>query len=120
MLNMDAYDKLPDDYKQALEDAANLTMVEYMAKYTWEDAQATQRILDSGVTATTLPADEMELLRQYTKEAIEQMAAENADYAHVYNSMMTYRKTIESYRNALGEWGFGINLKEYPSIPASD
>lgn len=120
MLNMDAYDKLPEDYQQALEDAANLTMVEYMAKYTWEDAQATQRILDSGVTATTLPEDEMERLRQYTKEAIEQMAAENKDYAHVYNSMMNYRKTMEAYRNALGDWGFGINLKEYPSIPASD
>ncbi|MPN62072.1 hypothetical protein SDC9_209818 [bioreactor metagenome] len=117
MINQAAYDKLPDAYKHAIKDAADLTMVSYMAKYAWNDAQATQRIIDSGVQTTTLPPEEMDLLRQYTREAVEQLAAESKDYAHVYNSMMNYRKTMDSYRTALGDWGWGMNLEEYPNIP---
>ncbi|WP_130861622.1 TRAP transporter substrate-binding protein [Bacilliculturomica massiliensis] len=117
MINQAAYDKLPDAYKDAIEKAAKLTMVEYMAKYTWNDAQATQRILDAGVETTTLSDEDMATLQQYTLESAEALAAESEDYAHVYKSMLNYRKTMENYRTALGDWGFGINLKEYPNIP---
>jgi len=117
MFNQKAFDALPEAYQQAVRDAADITMVHFMAKYAYNDALATQRILDSGVITTTLPADDMALLEQYTKEATEELAASNPDYAHVYTSMMNYRKTMDDYRTALGDWGWGVNLKEYPKMP---
>ncbi|HZK61733.1 MAG TPA: hypothetical protein VFC41_06620, partial [Anaerovoracaceae bacterium] len=85
----------------------------------YNDAKATSKMISEGVTLTKLPAEDMALLEQYTLEATEQLAAENPNYAHVLNSMMEYRKTMEDYRDALGQWGFGFNLDKYPEIPAN-
>lgn len=116
MVNMDAYNELPDAYKKVLENAAKINVVEYMAKYAWGDAQATAKMIEEGVTVTSLPKEDMELLEKYAREATEQLASQNENYAHVLNSMMEYRKGVEAYRDALGQWGWGFNLKEYPNI----
>lgn len=116
MINQDAYNSLSDKLKKCIEEAAKLTCHEYTAKYIWNDALATQRILDSGVETTTLPEDEMKWLEETKTKAAEQMAADNPDYAYVLNSQIQYLKTIASYREALGQWGFGSNWLSYPDI----
>ena len=116
MVNMDAYNALPEEYKLILKQASQLNVAEYLAKYAWEDAAATKRMIEQGVTVTSLSDEDMKTLEGYTLTAMEQMAAENENYAHVLNSMMEYRRAMDDYRDALGQWGFGFNLDKYPEI----
>lgn len=116
MINQAAYEALPAEYQEAIEMAARLTFQKCTASYVWKDAQSTAAMLDSGVVTTTLPDEDMALLEQYTNDAIAQLCSESANYQHVWESMVNYRKTIAPYREALGEFGFGMNLSEYPAI----
>lgn len=119
MVNQKAYDALPAEYQRIIEIASKWNMQEWLAKNAYSDAKATAKMVSEGVTVTNLPEEEMALLEGYVMDATEQLAAENPNYAHVLNSMMEYRKTMDQYRDALGQWGFGFNLKEYPEIPAN-
>ncbi len=117
MINQDVYNSLPDHLKRVIDVAAKTTGHEYMAKYQWNDAQATARMLESdGVTTTILPEEDMRLLEQAKTEALEQMASENPDYKYVLQSQINYLKQFEKYRTAQGKYGFGYNWEMYPNL----
>ncbi|MCG8483119.1 MAG: TRAP transporter substrate-binding protein DctP [Clostridia bacterium] len=116
MINQDAYNGLPEHLKNIIDAAAKTTGHEYTAKYAWNDAVACQKILDSGIKTTRLPDEEMKIIEEVKTKVLEEMAAENPDYAHILKSQINYLKKYASYRDAQGEWGFGNNWNIYPDI----
>lgn len=112
MVNKAAYDALPEEYQQALYDAAKISMAEKQAAYVWRDAQATVDILKAGVQTTTLSDEDMDKIYAAFVEATNECCAESENYAHVWESMMNYRETMNDWRTAQGEWDFGINFEE--------
>lgn len=112
MVNQAAYEALPEDYKQALYDAAKISMAEKQAAYVWRDAEATTQILDAGVETTTLPQEDMDKIYKAFVEATKECCEESENYAHVWESMMNYRKTMNDWREAQGDWDFGINFED--------
>ena len=112
MVNKAAYDALPEAYQQALYDAAKISMAEKQAAYVWRDAQATVDILKAGVETTTLPEEDMDQIYAAFVEATKECCAESENYAHVWESMMNYRATMNDWREAQVDWDFGINFEE--------
>lgn len=112
MVNQAAYEALPEAYQQALYDAAKLSMVDKQAAYVWRDAEATGKILDAGVTTTSLSDEDMNKIYDAFIEATEECCAESENYAHVWESMQNYRDTMHDWRIAQGDWDFGINFGE--------
>ena len=112
MVNQAAYDALPDYYKEALDMAARLTFQEYTAKYAYNDAAATSKMINEyNIQTTTLPDEDMAKIKAAYEEATAELCAGSENYKHVYDSMMAYREHMNDYREALGDWGFGINLE---------
>jgi len=110
MVNLDAYNALPEAYQKALYNAAKLSFVEKTSAYVWRDAQATTKILDAGVETTTLSDEDMNTIYEAFVEATKECCAESENYAHVWNSMMSYRNTMNDWRAAQVDWDFGINF----------
>ena len=91
--------------------AARLTFQEYTAKYAYNDAIATKTMVeDYGIQTTSLNEEDMAIVKAAWEEATAEMCAGSEHYAHVWESMQNYRATVADYRDALGDWGFGINL----------
>lgn len=111
MVNQAAFDALPTEYQEAIDMAAKLTFQEYTAKYAYNDAEATRIMIeDYGIQTTSLSEEDMAIVKAAWEEATAEMCAGSEHYAHVYESMMNYREHMSLYREALGEFGFGINL----------
>ena len=113
MVNMDAWNSLPEAYQEAFQRAAFLCSAESMARYEWESFNATQEMLDSGVTVNFYPEEDLAVIRQYVQEATQQLAAENPDYKHVIDSMNAYRALADPYKDILGDYGYGYSYDEY-------
>lgn len=49
---------------------------------------------------------------KHSYEATKECCAESENYAHVWDSMMKYRETMNDWREAQVDWDFGINFDE--------
>lgn len=113
MVNMDAWNKLPEEYQTAFETAARLCCGEQLSRYIWNDMTVTnQMIEEQGVTVTSLPKEDMELIRQACLETYQEECEINPNFKMVYDSMQAYREAANNYRDWTGDYGFGFNRDE--------
>lgn len=113
MINMDAWNALPEEYQQVVQLAASACCGEQLARYTYNDMTVTNQMLEKdGVTITTLPEEDKQLIRKTCQEIYADEAATNENFNKVYTSMQEYRDTAEAYRNWTGDYGFGFNYDE--------
>lgn len=110
-VNKDAWESLPDDYKEIIRKASKITMTQNSATYAYKDAQSTERMInDDGIEVTSLSEEEIEQIGEITYEIIEDLAKENDDFAKVLQSQMDYLEMYAHYRELQGQWSFGNNL----------
>lgn len=110
MINMDAWNALPDEYKKAIELAASACTGEQIARYTWADMTTTNKMLEQdGVTITKLPEEDKMKIREVCQQTYEEEAAANPNFKVIYDSMKDYRKQAAAYRDWAGDYGFGFN-----------
>mgnify|MGYP004456812349 FL=1 len=109
MINKDAYDKLPQEYKDAIALAASITRAEKMAEYMWNDSKiATKMVEQDGVTVTQMDDDSLNtILAEYNK-VLEDEASKNPNISYILDSMAAYREIVDPYRGQLGRYGFGF------------
>lgn len=110
-VNKDAWESLPDDYKEIIRKASKITMTQNSATYAYKDAQSTEKMInDDGIEVTSLSEEEIEQIGEITYEIIEDLAKENDDFAKVLQSQMDYLEMYAHYRELQGQWSFGNNL----------
>lgn len=110
MVNLDAWNALPEEYQTAFEMAARLCCGEKLATYIWNDMTVTnQMIEDEGIVVTHLPEEDMQTIRETCIETYEEECEINPDFKMVYDSMQAYRETANNYREWTGDYGFGFN-----------
>ncbi len=110
MVNLDAWNALPEEYQTAFEMAARLCCGEKLATYIWNDMTVTnQMIEDEGIIVTHLPEEDMQTIRETCIETYEEECEINPDFKMVYDSMQAYRETANNYREWTGDYGFGFN-----------
>ena len=120
MINLDAYNALPQEYRNALRAAADMTLVEFMAGTQWLDAIATDSMINRhGLTTTRLSDEEMDLIQRTVTEAMSVLAAEDPNYAHVLRSKINFRRVMDPYRYAMERWSFGFpwEPENFPRLP---
>lgn len=110
MVNMDAWNALPEEYQAIFEMAARLCCGEQLARYIWNDMVVTNQMLEEqGITITKLPEEDMALIRETCRQVYEEEAAANPNFKMVYDSMTAYREAAANYRDWTGDYGFGFN-----------
>lgn len=110
MINKEAWESLPKDLQLMIEVAAKTTMLETTSSELYRDALTTNEMLESGkVTVTTYPEEDLKKVHELAKKFAKEMAAENPDFAKVFESQKAYMDNYAKYREMQGDWGFGTN-----------
>ncbi len=110
MVNMDAWNELPEAYQTAFETAARLCCGEELARYYYNDMVVTnQMINEDGVTVTHLSDEDFQTIREACLQTYAEECEINENFKKVYDSMMAYRDTATLYREWTGDYSFGYN-----------
>ena len=95
-VNRDAWDGLPQLYKEAITTAAASTNVAMLSSYDAKNPLALQRLIDSGTEVRPFSNDIMEAAEASAFSIMEEEAAADAGYNEVYQSFKAFREA--SYR----------------------
>jgi TRAP-type mannitol/chloroaromatic compound transport system substrate-binding protein len=109
MINLDAFNELPDNYKEIIEMASYLTMFDAMHRYDYSDIEATNEILAGGTQLNEWDPESWDIFAETAKEVYEEACQESEWFNTAYTSMLDYKEYISQYRDMLGQYGFGFN-----------
>ena len=109
MINLDAWNELPDNYKEIIEMASYLTMFDAIHRYDYNDIGATNDILASGTQLTEWDPEAWDTFCATAEEVYEEARAESEWFDTCYTSMLDYKENIAQYRDMLDLYGFGFN-----------
>ena len=110
MVNMDAWNFLPEEYQTAFEMAARLCCGEQLARYYHNDMVVTNQMIDEqGITVTHLNDEDWQIIRDTCKQTYLEECDINPNYKMVYDSMQAYRESATNYRDWTADYGFGFN-----------
>ena len=110
MVNMDAWNSLPEEYQTAFEMAARLCCGEQLARYYHNDMVVTNQMIDEqGITVTHLNDEDWQIIRDTCKQTYLEECEINPNFKMVYDSMQAYRESATNYRYWTADYGFGFN-----------
>ena len=113
MVNMDPWNKLPEEYQTAFETAARLCCGEQLSRYIYNDMTVTNKMIDEeGITVTHLNDEDWQKIRETCLQTYAEECEINPNFKMVYDSMQAYRETANNYRDWTGDYGFGFNRTE--------
>ncbi len=84
LVNKNAWESLPKEFRAAYEVAANEQMALMVAKYDASNPGATKRLISQGVQIKAFPRPVMEAFYKATLETFDELAAKNPDFEQVY------------------------------------
>lgn len=109
MVNMDAWNALPEQYQTAFEMAARLCCGEQLARYYHNDMVVTNQMIDEqGITVTHLNDADWQTIRETCKQTYLEECEINPNFKVIYDSMMAYRESSNNYRGWTADYGFGF------------
>jgi TRAP-type mannitol/chloroaromatic compound transport system substrate-binding protein len=92
-VNKDAWNSLPADLQEIVASVCQAINVDIMAEYTWGNAVALEQLKkDPNVEIRQLPDDVLRLLKQLSREAIDELSARDAAAAKVQASYEAFQK----------------------------
>ena len=113
MINMDAWNELPEAYQEAIRLAASTCTGEQLGRYTYNDMVTTNKMLQEGqVTIHHLSEEDQAIIRRTCKEVYDEECQANENFKVIYDSMMAYRQTASAYKEWVGDYGFGFNYED--------
>jgi TRAP-type mannitol/chloroaromatic compound transport system substrate-binding protein len=118
LVNIDAFNKLPENYQAIFEDATKAVTLDSSAFMNWQSALATKKIQDYGVEMSKADEEFWGDLKKIAKAALEDFASENPDYARVLNSQMDYLKKYTLWKRVTQPLhsGYIIDEKDLPVV----
>lgn len=94
-VNSDAWNSLPADLQEIVANVCQAINTDMMAEYTWGNAVALEQIkADPNVELKQLPDDVLRLLKQLSKEVIEEMAANDEWSARIKASFDDFQRIV--------------------------
>ncbi len=92
LINLKAWNELPNSYKTVLETAFSYVNLNMLAKYDVLNPQSLQRILTQNVILKKFPDDILQKAYQNTKEILEEFSSKDKIYNKVYHSWKQFQK----------------------------
>ncbi len=100
IVNLQAYDSLPEDLQAVVEIACSATNDQMTAEFVARNAQSLAQLREKGETEIrSFPPEVLDELRVLTDQVIEELAAGNPEVAKVYASFSEYREMAEDWSN---------------------
>lgn len=115
-INKESWDALDDWTKSLLRTAADATMAWAFGYYERINAEKTKAFLEQGTEVSALTSEELDRIQQIANEIIVEQSCENALFAKVAHSQLTFLRDYKGWRDLTGPFGFGRNLQDFPDI----
>ena len=112
IVNLDAYTKLPESYRKALEIAAFEAQVMMLSKYNVANQEALQRLINSGTELTAYSVEILQKAQQTADELYAEYSSQEPTFREIYENWNAFRAGI--YR-----WN-GVNEGSYTDLIASN
>ena len=93
-VNLDTWKTLPDDIKALLYQSAAGHCQEYSGFFAYYDAVYRAKILEEGLTITSLPDEEIRIMAQYTMAVLDKRSAEDPYVAEATVMLKKYMKEL--------------------------
>lgn len=105
IINQDAYERLPEAYRQALQVVSFEAQVMMLSRYDAVNREALQRLLDSGTELMAYPPEIIQQARQAANELYAEYASQDATFRQVYDNWNAFRQGIYQW-NSVNERSF--------------
>ena len=92
MFNNDAYNKLPEAYKVALEAACQAANQDMMASYDWKNPAALKSLMANGAQLRPFTPEVLQACFNAAQEVYAEITAANPAFKKVYDSQWAFRK----------------------------
>ncbi|MEM9003599.1 MAG: ABC transporter substrate-binding protein, partial [Cyanobacteria bacterium P01_F01_bin.86] len=102
LVNQDAYDQLPEFYRQVLEIASYEVQVTMLAKYDVANEEALQRMISSGTELVPYSEEILQAVRTSANELYAEYASQDATFREIYDSWNAFRERIYRWNNVSG------------------
>ncbi len=97
-VNLDVYNGLPEDIKNAIQVASKAANLQMLADYDAKNGPALQRMLGEGsIELRTFPTEYLKTLEGFANEINEENAAKDAFFATVYENWLKFRDEIRAF-----------------------
>ncbi|MGB9699667.1 MAG: TRAP transporter substrate-binding protein [Thermodesulfobacteriota bacterium] len=117
MINKDAWNKLPDEYKRIVDIAARAGASYMSSWYEVDNIAAIEKFKKSGTQIFKLTNDELKILEGYSWEYLLDEAKKNPDWLKVALSQFQYLKDFQVTRSKQEPFGQGRNPFTIPNLP---
>ena len=95
-VNLDAWNSLPPDIQAIIENVCQAINTDIMAEYTWGNAVALEQMKqDPNIEIRRLPDDVLSLLQRLSREAMEELSANDEWAARIMESYDAFQKISE-------------------------
>jgi len=93
-VNMDAWNGLPDDLKKILYESCSYASDLFTAAYFRHDAEWRKKIVDAGVSVTTLPEEEQRIISQYSMAVLDKYSAKDPIFTEATKILKSYMRDL--------------------------
>lgn len=114
-INLDAWNKLPDDLKLVVSEAARSANLAMIDEFTLRNAQALRTLVDEhGVQLKSFPEDVMQALYVSSQKVLQRQVDEDPDSRKIYESYREFQQMVRPFTDA-GEYAY---LKNRDAVEA--
>ncbi len=117
MINKEAWDKLPAEYKKIIDMAAQATCSYMSSWYEVENIAAIEKFKKAGTQIFKIPNEDLKILEQYSWEYLLDEAKKNPDWLKAAVSQFQYLKDFRVTRDKQEPFGHGRNPFTIPNLP---
>ncbi len=104
-VNLDEWNKLPQEYQEILKTAAYEANMNMLASYDAKNIDALQRLIDGGTELRRYPDDVLAAAQEAAFELFNEYAAADPDFKSIFEQWSKFRDGIFKW-NSLNEGGF--------------
>ena len=104
-INLQAWQKLPKEYKDAIQTAAYESNITMLAKYDTRNNEALQRLIQNGVKLRPYSDEILSAAEKASFELYEEYSAKDTDFKMIFEQWKAFRDRIYAWNN-INEGGF--------------
>lgn len=105
-INLDEWNKLPEQYQEVLKTAAYEANMTMMARYDVKNPPALSRLVnDADITLLPFPEDVLQAAEESAFELFDEFAATDSEFNSIFKGWSTFRESIQAW-HGLAERGY--------------
>ncbi|MEB3340554.1 TRAP transporter substrate-binding protein [Okeania sp.] len=105
LVNLDTWNKLPQEYQEIFQTAATEVNLNMLAQYDTLNSEALPRLIEKGVQLKAFTPEIMEVAQKFTLEILEENASKDQGFKEVYEQWQKFREQVFNW-NKVNELSF--------------